>query len=76
MARTAVSWTGRDRVTILEGMGKKSEKRPPPSYEEGKLRDPAIEKMQDKGFTRAAIERLLQSAVSQARGSSRREDST
>ena len=43
--------------------GKKSEKRPRPSYEDGKLRDPSIEAKQDKGFKRAGLLALIRRAV-------------
>lgn len=44
-------------------MGKRSEKRPRPSYEDGKLRDPSIEKMQDRPFKRGSLLRLIKKAL-------------
>jgi hypothetical protein len=52
--------------------GKKSEKRPPPSYEDGKLRDSTIEQKQDaeykKGDLLALIKRAVQVAHKPAKG--------
>ena len=45
------------------GGNKKSNKRPRPSYEEGKLRDPAIEHMQDERFQPADLQKLIKRAV-------------
>ncbi len=42
---------------------KKSEKRPRPSYEDGKLRDPAIEKMQDAEYKKGDLLALIKKAV-------------
>lgn len=44
-------------------MGKKSEKRPGPSYEDGKLRDPAIEKMQQAEYKKSDLLNLIKKAV-------------
>lgn len=44
------------------GKGKLS-KRPAPSYEDGKLRDPSIEKMQEKTYQRGELARLIKKAV-------------
>ncbi len=41
----------------------KPSKQPRPSYEEGKLRDPSIEKMQDKDFTRDDFLRVIERAA-------------
>ena len=42
---------------------KQKAKRPLPSYEEGKLRDPRIEKMQDGAYQRGDLARLIKKAV-------------
>lgn len=47
----------------LEPMGGNKSKRPKPSYEDGKLRDPSIEKMQDKKYQRGDLTRLIKKAV-------------
>lgn len=44
-------------------LGGKSNKRPRPSYEEGKLRDPSIEKMQDAKYRRGKLARLIKKAI-------------
>ncbi len=44
-------------------MGKKSEKRPAPSYEEGELRDKSIEETQDAGFQPSDLKHLIEKAV-------------
>jgi len=44
-------------------MGGKPSKRPRPSYEDGKLRDPSIKKMQDKAYQREDLSRLIKKAV-------------
>ena len=47
----------------LEPMGGNKSKQPKPSYEEGKLRDPSIEKMQDGKYQREDLTRLIKKAV-------------
>lgn len=44
-------------------MGGSKRKRPVPSYEEGRLRDSAIEKMQDKDYQPADLQKLIKRAV-------------
>lgn len=44
-------------------MGGNKNKRPHPSYEDGKLRDPSIEKMQDREYQRGDLARLIKKAV-------------
>jgi len=44
-------------------MGGNKNKRPRPSYEDGKLRDPSIEKMQDKAYQRGGLTRLIKKAL-------------
>jgi hypothetical protein len=41
----------------------KSNKRPHPSYEEGKLRDPSIEKKQDAEYKKGDLLALIRKAV-------------
>ncbi len=45
-------------------MGGNKSKQPKPSYKEGKLRDPSIEKMQDKRYRREDLARLVKKATS------------
>lgn len=54
---------GVDKMLNWAALGGKSNKRPRPSYEEGKLRDPSIEKMQDKAYQLRDLTRLLQKSV-------------
>lgn len=49
-------------------MGGSKRKRPAPSYEEGRLRDPAIEKMQDPRFGADDMGRIIKKAVSKKEG--------
>ena len=42
---------------------KNKSKRPPPSYEDGHLRDPDIEAKQDEGFSRKDLDKLLRRAA-------------
>jgi hypothetical protein len=44
-------------------MGGNKNNRPRPSYEDGKLRDPSIEKMQDREYQRRDLTRLVKRAV-------------
>ena len=44
-------------------MGRKRSKRPLPSYEEGKLRDPSIKKMQDTTYQHRDLTHLIKKAV-------------
>ena len=44
-------------------MGGNKNKRPRPSYEDGKLRDPSIKKMQDREYQRGDLARLVKRAV-------------
>lgn len=44
-------------------MGGKSSKRPRPSYEEGKLRDPSIEKKMDPNYKEGDLVALIKKAV-------------
>jgi hypothetical protein len=44
-------------------MGGNKNKRARPSYEEGKLRDPSIEKMQDREYQRGNLAHLIKKAV-------------
>ncbi len=47
----------------LGAMGGSKSKRPRPSYEDGKLRDPSIEKMRDKTYRREDLARLIKKAA-------------
>jgi hypothetical protein len=49
-------------------MGGNKNNRPRPSYEDGKLRDPSIEKMQDETYQRGDLFHLLRRAVSKVKG--------
>lgn len=44
-------------------MGKKSEKRPRPSYEDGELRDKSIEAKQDAEYKRGDLMALIKKAI-------------
>jgi len=44
-------------------VGEQARKRPRPSYTEGKVRDPRIEKMQDRKFQRADFTHLVKKAT-------------
>jgi hypothetical protein len=46
--------------------GKRSTNRPRPSYESGRLRDPAVEKLQDPKYDRGDLLAALKKAVQQA----------
>jgi len=44
-------------------MGGQKNKRPRPSYEDGKLRDPSIEKMQDPKYRGKDLVRMIKKAA-------------
>lgn len=44
-------------------IGGSKSKQPKPSYDDGKLRDPSIEKMQDKAYQRGDLARLIRKAT-------------